>query len=133
MSEITFIIKNKNNEKIVIEESKKFDDLRNLIKEKFFTDTKKSVKMQAEIQNPIRGFGLMTLNPGNIPFTFDNIKFDKFNLVDKEIPITVSLVEKEVQIKKKNYNSYRPPHKRNQKPVEFKTDLSDDKEFPPLG
>lgn len=135
MENIKFIIKNKKDFIIIMNNNETYGDLRRKINNEIFKEPEQNVLIKAIIDNPIRGFGLMTLNPGNIPFTFDNIRFERFNLLNKNIFIHVELIQKEEnKPKKKNKNYYRSPYLNNKekKQKEFNLDLSDEKDFPSL-
>ena len=138
MENIKFIINNKKDYIIVMSNTQTFGDLREKINNELFKDKDKLISIHTVIDNPIRGFGLMTLNPGNIPFTFDKIQFERFNLLNKNINITVKLCKKENNKteKKKKYTQYRSPYllnkKGNKEVAEFDIDLNSSSDFPPL-
>ena len=82
------------------------------------------VNIKCMLTRPLRIFGKMTLNPGNIPHTYNEIYLNKFGLGNREIPIIVEEVKdgtmtynsKKTRLNKNSSrNYYVSPYLREQK------------------
>jgi len=145
MSTVKFIINTENDKKIInINEDSTFKDLRKTIAKELF-DSDNYVNIKCMLTRPLRIFGKMTLNPGNIPHTYNEIYLNKFGLGNREIPIIVEEVKdgtmtynsKKTRLNKNSSrNYYVSPYLREQKkdePKKFTLDINDITHFPPLG
>ena len=137
MSNFTFIIVNHSNKTFNVSINETINDFRKKLAKELF-NSENYIELEYLGKTPIRGFGKLTLEPGNIPAMYDSCKFERFNISNKTIHINiVKLDKKNIETSKQNSNSvnngiYLPPSiRRNEvvKPVEFKYEETD---FPTL-
>lgn len=130
MSVATFNIVNYGDKKIIIDGYKKISDLRYMILERL-NIRDKFCKIECLLDTPIRKFGILSINPGELSDIYDNEKINRFNILGKTININVNFCEKnnnKIDLTKLK-NMHGSSLKFNDKPKSFEYIDSD---FPPL-
>jgi hypothetical protein len=137
MSNFTFVIVNYDNKIFNVSINETINDFRKKLAKELF-NSENYIELEYLGKTPIRGFGKLTLEPGNIPEIYNNCKFERFNVSNKTIHINIfKLDKKHIEPSKQNSNSvnngiYLPPSVRRNdvvKQVEFKYEETD---FPAL-
>tara|TARA_B110000037_G_C17071560_1_gene486101 strand:- start:64 stop:483 length:420 start_codon:yes stop_codon:yes gene_type:complete len=139
MSVATFNIVNYGDIKIIIDGYKKISELRDIILERLNVRDK-FCRIECILYKPIRKFGILTLDPGELSDIYDNELIMKFNIMDKTININVNFEEKrnnKIDLKKLRKtngqsNTYNSKYNTSNDNVKKEFKYSDD-DFPPLG
>lgn len=124
---VIFKIVNKDNIEIKIDLDRKVYELRDEICKKFNIEDK-FCKIECLLDFPIRKFGILTLNPGELGDIYDHELLDRFNIGGKIINININFEKKrqnKIIMKKKKSRLF----KKKEKPKEFIFNKDD---FPPL-
>ena len=139
MSEIiTFCVDNRDGREFVISQSETVNDFRRHLAKELF-DSENYVEISCVMKIPIRGFGKLTLEPGKIPASYNDSKFERFNLTGRTLHVTVeelSTKNSEDSGQKPKWGrkgSYAPPGSSTRKKAPPKDFVFRDEDFPPLG
>ena len=128
---VSFMIVNKNNNKIDVSIEKTIKELRNILSE-HFNIKNKFCKIEFLLDFPIRKFGILTLNPGELTDVYDNEKLNRFNIENKTLNINVYFnpIIKKKQNKKKYVNRFS--FFNTEIPIVKKNFVFNEDDFPPL-
>ena len=124
---VTFIINNKDNKEYVFKMNEKILDVRNKLCEEFNMKNK-FCSIECILEFPIRKFGILTLNPGELGDIYDNERLDRFNIEEEKINIKINFENKKSD--KIDLTKIKKFRKKQKKSNTFVYNESD---FPPLG
>lgn len=138
MATVKFVVLNYDNKEIDYSVDNTVNDLRLQLAKEFY-QSENYVEIRCVMKTPIRVFGKLTLEPGRIPPSYNDSRFDRFGLEGRTIHINIEeLKKKNEPLKAKGSwsggnGTYVPPGNRGSKKEEPKEYVYNADDFPALG
>ena len=138
MSTVKFIVLNHEKDEFDFSVENTVNDLRLELAKKYYNSSN-YVDINCVMKTPIRVFGKLTLEPGKIPPSYNDSRFDRFGIGGREIHINIEELQKKNETKtlggnwgKGSKGVYVPIGNRSRKeqPKDYVYNESD---FPALG
>lgn len=136
MSSVKFIVLNQEKDEFNFSVENTVNDLRLELAKKYYNSSN-YVDIMCVMKAPIRIFGKLTLEPGKIPPSYNDSRFDRFGIGGREIHINIEELQKKNENKKLggnwgsgNKGAYVPIGERKEQPKEY---VYNENDFPALG
>ena len=138
MATIKFVVLNRDNKEFEYSVENTVNDLRLWLAKEFY-QSENYVEIRCVMKTPIRVFGKLTLEPGKIPPSYNDSKFERFGLEGRTIHINIEELKKRNEPLKTrgswsggNNGLYVPPGNRERKSEEPKEYVYNADDFPAL-